>query len=555
MKKQKCVVYARQSSGNDDVSDSVENQIQNGKRLAEEKNLDVVGVFSDLNTSGKTYPTGAEHIAENDDAFINWYEHQTKAKKYRAGLGAVVALLPEVDFIIVDDITRLYRPCTGSFLEPYINRLLEKENVKILQCKDTGVIDLNQFDSALITAIRNRINDEQIKNCKLKAKQAFSKMRNSGYFPNGTCKVFGTEYDRTTREITVKAEYIDLVKMVFDEIEKYTPYNHIIRALQERLTDDKIYTTTLYSIATNPIYCGYMRNKEGDLIECKQMKKPVITLQQFLNVQKVMQTKKKTPNKAKFRFLPFSGLLYCGECGARLVSGYEKGRTFYYCRDGVNIRKNKACSHSRVMTQTEEDLDGMKDLKRSITPFMIMSVIAELQEVRKRQNEKQDVEALRAKLANLKEKQVKINEMYLGGLMDAETLEKSLVNHKARMQELNAAIALSAYDEDEVNLHFRAVEMKHLAEKIMCGEIDDATYTQALKKTVKGIDCYEDRVELDTIFGFIRLDRMTGKRRLFPECEIKINGKLEKDFTFVIIIHSGKKEILLSTDKLVVRCE
>ena len=83
------IIYARQSSGSDDYSESVENQIANCYKLAEQEHLSVIGCYSDLNTSGKTYPEGAEAIAENDLAFQQWFRQQTGSRKYRAGLGQV----------------------------------------------------------------------------------------------------------------------------------------------------------------------------------------------------------------------------------------------------------------------------------------------------------------------------------------------------------------------------------------------------------------------------------------------------------------------------------
>ena len=65
----KGIIYARQSSGKEEKSESIEAQIQNCRRLAETQNIDVVGVFSDANVSGKTYPKGGEEkeiIVEED---------------------------------------------------------------------------------------------------------------------------------------------------------------------------------------------------------------------------------------------------------------------------------------------------------------------------------------------------------------------------------------------------------------------------------------------------------------------------------------------------------
>ncbi|UKI29938.1 MAG: recombinase family protein [Lentisphaeria bacterium] len=48
----KALIYARQSSGKDDFSESVEAQIANCKKLAEKEKLEVIGIYKDLNTSG-----------------------------------------------------------------------------------------------------------------------------------------------------------------------------------------------------------------------------------------------------------------------------------------------------------------------------------------------------------------------------------------------------------------------------------------------------------------------------------------------------------------------
>ena len=166
------VIYARQSSGSDDYSESVETQIENCRKLAKRENLAVLGCFSDLNTSGKTYPEGAEKIAGLDTAFQQWFEQQTGTKKFRSGLGQVFRLLSRTDFLIVDEMTRLYRPVTRSFLESFVNQELAEHHVQILQCKG-GRLDLSQFDQQLIQTLKNQIQDEAIANQKKKSREQF----------------------------------------------------------------------------------------------------------------------------------------------------------------------------------------------------------------------------------------------------------------------------------------------------------------------------------------------------------------------------------------------
>ena len=552
-KGKKAVIYARQSSGSDDKSASVEAQIENCRRLAQDRGLEVIGVYSDLNTSGKTYPTGAEHIAANDEAFIHWFDTQTKTKKFRPGLGAAFAKLTETRYIIVDDVTRLYRPCKGSFLEAFINRTLEREQVEILQVKG-GNIDLSKFDSALITMLRNAINDEQIANCRAKSKQAFRRMRDAGMLANGGGKAWGTAYNVTTKEITIKEGYADIIQMIFNEIENFTPYNQILKAIQARVSG-RVYNTTLYHVAENPIYAGYMRNNDGELIRNMQISNPPISFAQWQNVQRIMSGKKKAPNKAKFRFLPFSGLLYCGYCGSRLVSGHENGKIFYYCKDGVNIRHSAECGKARTMAHTEEDVEGQIDLFRAIKPLLIMSLLKDAEDAEKQAADRANIQALRDELAILKQKQVTVQKMFLTGLVDAETMEQALSEHKDRIAELNATIAKADYNEDETTRHLRAFDLRNEADKFLEGALDNETYIKALKKTITRINCYNEYIEVCTVYGAFRIPRVEGKRRMFPPATLTINGRLPEDFSFVVRYETGFSRRLLTTERIKVITE
>ena len=110
----KALIYARQSSGKDDFSESVEAQIANCKKLAAKEKLEVIGVYKDLNTSGETYPVGAEEIARLDSAYVKWSCSQNTKKDFRIGLCHALQKLSEVDFVLVNELTRLYRPINGS---------------------------------------------------------------------------------------------------------------------------------------------------------------------------------------------------------------------------------------------------------------------------------------------------------------------------------------------------------------------------------------------------------------------------------------------------------
>ena len=95
-KEVKAIIYARQSSGDDDVSASVEQQVKNCQQLARECGYCVVGIFRDLNISGKFYPDtpGANTICNFDMALRNWAASTSSMQiRFRQGLGEAFAML------------------------------------------------------------------------------------------------------------------------------------------------------------------------------------------------------------------------------------------------------------------------------------------------------------------------------------------------------------------------------------------------------------------------------------------------------------------------------
>jgi len=541
-KRKLCLIYARQSSGADDFSESVENQIENCKALAKSENIEIIGIFQDLNTSGKTYPVGAEKVAENDGAFQKWFNQQTSNKKFRAGLGEAFKLLKSIDYIIVDDMTRLYRPFRGSYLENYINNALTDNNVSILQVKG-GKIDLSKFDQNLITMLKNAINDEQIANQKKKSMQQLRKRKDNGYMANGGGKAWGTVYNVADGSITINEDCIPAIQYVFDEIEKYTPYLTIIQNLNEKyshLAKGKcFYYTNLYHVVDNPLYCGYMFNSEGFLIQNKQIKNPCITFDQWQKVKNLVHSKKGKPAKAKKNWLPFSGLLFCGSCGAKLVSGTDKGKVFYYCMAGSNYLKKDDCKASRIYMNT---------LYTAVKPLLIMALFQAMDDEKKRAEINADADKIKADLANLQTRKNGITDMYVKGLISIEDMEKILQEIKEEMQQLNEKIINISASPDDATLHLEAMAKRFKAESFLTDDIENSDYESLLKQVVKRIDVFADCIKIETIYGIVELPRIDKK---IPESNIIINGKT--DLSCIITYFAGTKKIIADFDKIKIK--
>lgn len=537
----KGLIYARQSSGTEDVSASVENQIENCKSLAEKENIEIIGVFQDLNTSGKTYPVGGESVAENDSAFQKWYKNQTGTKKYRNGLGDALKLIEKVDYIIVDDMTRLYRPFRGSYLENYINNILTENAVQVLQVKG-GKIDLSKFDQNLITMLKNAINDEQIANQKMKSMQQLRRRKDSGFLSNGGGKAFGTVYNPADGSIEIKPEFIPAIQYIFNEAEKFTPYLKIIENLNKsfiHLVPKCFYYSNFYHVVMNPIYCGYMLNSEGFLIKNQQLKNPCISFEQWSKVKNLVQSKKGKNARAKKNWLPFSGLLYCGNCGGKLSCGTDKGRIFYNCFSGSNYLKDEACKKSRIYVE---------HLFTAVKPLLVMALIEKINADKKRKTAKDEIDKVQAEIENLKLKQKNIMNLYLKGLISTEEMETVLSDLKNQLQALNEKLIASSFQEDETTKHLLNVDKKFSVEKFMEGDFTDAEFEVLLKSVVKRIEVFEKSFRINTVQGMVEIPRINKKS---PVGKVIINGR--ENLSAVVTYQTGVKSEVARFDNIQIK--
>lgn len=551
-KKRSCVIYARQSSGKDDYSESVERQKENCIALAKKENLEIIGIFSDLNTSGKTYPVGAENIASLDKAFNRWFDQQTGSKKFRNGLGKALAMLSQADYLIVDEMTRLYRPVKDSFLESYINDLITEQGIIIVEVKG-GAKDLSQYDQSMIQSIKNKMQDKTIADCKKKSMQQLQARKNSGLYANGWGKAFGTAYDKNDGSISIKDEYVPVIQFVFNSIANYMPTMQILKAINAQyagLVAKCFYQSHIYNIASNPIYAGYMFNSDGLIIPNKQVKNPCIDFALYSKVQQIMQNKKKGHRKEKYHWLPLSGLLYCGYCGARLLANAEKRQNSemitYSCHKATNLGIDE-CRPSRINFSLKKD--NYTGIFEAIKPLLVISLFDMMDEAEKAKRADKMQEKLQVKVSNLTAQKEKLTALFRKNLLNADELEKNLTEITAEINSCNAELMTVNHNPDETTRHFEALSKRFKAESFINDELDHATYESLLQRAIKGIYCYAEHVIVKTAFGDLTIPRFIYKnKRNMPVADLIVNGK--ENLTAIVIYKTGKKSVLADWGRL-----
>lgn len=562
-KTSKALIYARQSSGKEELSESIEMQICKCHELARSMKLEVVGVYHDANSSGRLYPTGADEIAGLDESFAHWWKSQSSEKLYREGLGELLDNLAKVKYVIVDDLTRLARPVNGSFLQSYIKQKFNNAKVVIVAVK-TGKIDFTNYVDCLVSDVQSHVVDNQLSIQTQKSKDAMIAIKNDGYYPT-IPKMFGIEYiGGKNREIRVIPECAEAITFIYDEILKLRSYNSILVDVNKKyrhLFEKACYNSTFRHIAEQPFYCGYMYNSHNELIEAKQMAgKEIISYSTWHEVQVIMGTKRAVFARERFRDLPYSGKLICGGCGARMVCGYDNGKIFYYCAAGSNVLQNQECRHSRInvtMVREHKDYSGLKEM---LAPLLLLAQFKLKEEENLKESQKVQLNKKRIELANMENRFEIVAAAMMESNMTQEECKKKIDKMYTRISGLKEKIAEIERFENEKQERQRIIGECHVtARQIIENKLSDELYKKLLWKTVENVTCFYDYILIKTVFGEVKVNRyMIHQFRNLPRYTLElIKGDESKPFSCkydltYIYGNNEKKELIVDFDAMAI---
>lgn len=527
----KVIIYARQSSGSDDQSESIDFQTEQCMEFAKANHYEVIGVFHDYNTSGRLYPSGAEAIASADMAFQKWRSARTFEKESRPGLGAALALLPQADYLLVYDGTRLCRPVQNSFLQQYLNNVLIESNALLMTLKD-GCSNPVSFTDNLLNSIKSQVNDNQTQLTAEKSKKAMKRLKDSGIYP--TCpKMFGIRYiGGKTKTVEVIKECIPVIKFVFDQVIKMQPYNKIIRDMNARFQSASrgkaFYDTSLRHIVAQPFYCGMMYDSAGMLIPAVQMAgKEIISYETWRKANEIMSRNRKEPQRRKKIPHPFTHLLRCGYCGAKMIGGLDTGKEYYHCNRGSNLKRNDDCPKARVTLNLVRQSPFFTGLKAAIAPFLALAMFMDLESNEASEKSRRELMQLEDRKRKLDAQRNEICDHYAESKIDFNEYDYMINKIKNEISDIVSKITRlkGAYSSREMAK--RAKEYLSKIDDVMHDKLEPHVFEQLLRTSVKAIYCYDDRVEIDTVYGHrIPLRRyIQGRFRNFPRFKYNIVPK------------------------------
>jgi DNA invertase Pin-like site-specific DNA recombinase len=536
MNMKRCVIYCRQSAGSEDFSESVEAQKTKCEELARKEGYAIEGIFEDLNTSGKTYPTGSEDIAKMDLAFQNWFNEQTGRKMYRPGFGAAIKaiLSGNIDVIICYDITRLYRPISGSYLESHINQILILKGVKILTVNN-GVIDVGNFNDSLITALQNRINHEQISIQRQKSKDALHNLKNNGEYQAGLWKKFGFQKGVRTREIEINEEEAKIVKAGFKLFYEGNSVHHCVKIVNEMRKNINgrsalFNRCTFKRMLMSPIYCGYIYSDDGQLIKSKQTD-GIVDFSMWKEVNEMLKLNRGHQQRKRKNWNPFAWKNRCKHCGRSLTIHTSRRVPAYICTKHSIDHSHEPCVVNLSVTRDIKYGLGLVDF---VYPLLSITALKELELSQHLDTVKRDLDAYKIELHNIIEREKKLTGLFVKGLMDEETLNENLKELTTQKVEVNSKIIEL---ENVYNSSGNSVEKQlDLLRRIAAKELDKGEYEVLVRKTINYLHIGRDDVKIDTIYGDFTIARQKlSKYNLLPHYMMN----MDREYNVNIIYYYG----------------
>jgi site-specific DNA recombinase len=290
----KAALYVRISQDRTGQQAGVTRQTEDCQELAATLGWEVVEVYTDNDksaTSGKIRPAYRRMLADLDVGKVN----------------AIISWHPD----------RLYRvvPELGELVE-----VCKRNNVQIATVR-AGIVDLTTPSGRLVAGLLAQVATYEGEAKADRWKRAVRQNREAGHFPPSRARMFG--YTRDGQIVPEEAEH---VRWMADEITQGRSLHGIVRELCDlgvtTAAGAPWRTRSLKHLVTNPKTTGYVV-LNGDIIGEGNWT-PLLDRDTWETVRAILAVNGGTPQRPRVSLLP--GLIYCGTCGTKMVTGSRMGR-------------------------------------------------------------------------------------------------------------------------------------------------------------------------------------------------------------------------------------
>lgn len=401
--KKKIALYARYSTHNQDNNFSIDIQIERMQALCKSKGWEKTEQFIDAAYTGSNLE--------------------------RPALQNMLLRLKEFDAVVVYRLDRLSRSQrdTMSLIQDYFL----KNDVAFISVSET-LDTTTPFGMAMIGILAvfaelERATITERMQAGIKRRVADGYWQTSGnYMPTG--------YDRAISDdgtgILVVNEYeAEHVQLMYDVFEKHHSIVKVQDVLKERGFEKRRFTT-VRQILSNRVYIGEVSYK-GE--HYKGVHTPLIDIEQFERVQKILDNKPKGANAGKAKESLFAGLIKCGSCGEPF-SAYSykvklKNSDGYYVRSYI-------CNAKRYPRHYDYTCD-VKAIKHDALEELMLSSLDDILRVEvKDVKVKKKVVNYDAAIKKIDEKIMRLLDLYEDGAVDKNTFNERMARRNEEKAEL-----------------------------------------------------------------------------------------------------------------------
>lgn len=241
-------------------------------------------------------------------------------------------------------------------------------------------------------------------------------------------------YDTVDKELVINEEEAKWVRYIFEQY-RTKGQQAIAGALNgmgiKTKNGSRWRSTVIHTVATNPIYAGYIRwnyrkasgSKTGNEIVVKGNHEPLIPKEQFDEVQEIIEKRSGKGFKGHVHY-PFTGVLKCARCGSPMIGASRKKKhglyRFYRCTGRFH---SKICD----MPIISEDLVAKTFLEEVKAP--------EYKEVDIPETKDDSVE-IEKQLSKVKARIERIQDLYLDGDLTKQEYREKLEKERKKEEEL-----------------------------------------------------------------------------------------------------------------------
>lgn len=389
------LIYARKSSESDDKqAQSIDDQLKELRFLAHQRGLEVIGEFTEARSAKD--PGGRPVFAQ-------------VVSMIQSGLA---------EGILCWHVNRLFRnPVDFGTLSWLLQTGALKEIYTPHQVHRTG-------DNVLLLSVENGMANQYILDLKKAVRRGLNSKIEKGWYPHkapegylnkdGMIVPDPERFPRVRKvwDMALSGEYS--VQKIREELERWG-----YRTKRYKRTGGTLPSrATLYNLLGNLFYAGYFV-RAGETH--KGAHEPMVTLEEFFRVQKVLKKDGRRYRKHRFAF---NGLIRCGHCGCavvgevknkRLADGTKKTYTYYSCSNAKRTCRRKVIGEGEIERQISQVLEAVSVPEElvEVAERAIERWRDEEQEVRKRVKEEQH-----RRIGELDRKMDRLVDLKLEGLLD-----------------------------------------------------------------------------------------------------------------------------------------